>query len=328
MEIMHSGKTNILESIFMCSIGKSFRTKLDKEVINLDFNKSLIELNYNKSDRVGKVNCEIAEKKQFWVNDIKIKKLSDLLGNIHIVTFSPDDIEILKNGPNKRRKFLNMMISQIRPKYIYFLNEYLKVLEQRNIYLRQIKFDNKEENLLNIWDEKLAEYGVQIYEYRKQFIDKIINKMEVIHKNITDNQENIRIEYISDCKNKEEFFKILNNSRKIDILKGYTTKGIHRDDFNTYINDKNISIFGSQGQHRTAILTLKLSELQIIYDEIQEEPILLLDDFMSELDEKRRKNLLENVKLAQVLITCTDKLDMDNISHLYNIKNGRIKRVI
>ncbi len=328
MEIMHSGKTNILESIFMCSIGKSFRTKLDKEVINLDFNKSLIELNYNKSDRVGKVNCEIAEKKQFWVNDIKIKKLSDLLGNIHIVTFSPDDIEILKNGPNKRRKFLNMMISQIRPKYIYFLNQYLKVLEQRNIYLRQIKFDNKEENLLNVWDEKLAEYGVQIYEYRKQFIDKIINKMEVIHKNITDNQENIRIEYISDCKNKEEFFKILNNSRKIDILKGYTTKGIHRDDFNTYINDKNISIFGSQGQHRTAILTLKLSELQIIYDEIQEEPILLLDDFMSELDEKRRKNLLENVKLAQVLITCTDKLDMDNISHLYNIKNGRIKRVI
>lgn len=325
---MHSGKTNILESIFMCSIGKSFRTKLDKEVINLDFNKSLIELNYNKSDRVGKVNCEIAEKKQFWVNDIKIKKLSDLLGNIHIVTFSPDDIEILKNGPNKRRKFLNMMISQIRPKYIYFLNQYLKVLEQRNIYLRQIKFDNKEENLLNVWDEKLAEYGVQIYEYRKQFIDKIINKMEVIHKNITDNQENIRIEYISDCKNKEEFFKILNNSRKIDILKGYTTKGIHRDDFNTYINDKNISIFGSQGQHRTAILTLKLSELQIIYDEIQEEPILLLDDFMSELDEKRRKNLLENVKLAQVLITCTDKLDMDNISHLYNIKNGRIKRVI
>ena len=120
----------------------------------------------------------------------------------------------------------------------------------------------------------------------------------------------------------------MNNSRKIDILKGYTTKGIHRDDFNTYINDKNISIFGSQGQHRTAILTLKLSELQIIYDEIQEEPILLLDDFMSELDEKRRKNLLENVKLAQVLITCTDKLDMDNISHLYNIKNGRIKRVI
>ena len=179
--------------------------------------------------------------------------------------------------------------------------------------------------MLEIWDEKLAEYGVKIYEYRNEFIEKIKNKINNIHKKITDEKEEIKIEYISDCSNKENYLNILKERKKLDIIKGFTTKGIHRDDFMIYINDELVNVYGSQGQNRTVILSLKISELQVIYDEIGEYPILLLDDFMSELDEKRRKNFLENIKDTQVIITCTDKLELDNIKYkIYNVKKGEI----
>ena len=217
------------------------------------------------------------------------------------------------------------MISQLKPIYMYNLNLYLKTLEQRNNYLKQIRENNKEENMLDIWDEKLAEYGINIYKYRNEFLNKIKNKIEKIHYDITENKEKIEIEYITECINKEEYIKLLKQRRKLDIIKGFTTKGIHRDDFMIYINNKELSIYGSQGQNRTAILSLKLSELNIIYDEIGEYPILLLDDFMSELDEKRRKNLLEKIENTQVVITCTDKIDIENRNVLiYNVKNGKI----
>jgi DNA replication and repair protein RecF len=179
--------------------------------------------------------------------------------------------------------------------------------------------------MLDIWDEKLAEFAFIISNYRNEFIEKLKNKIEDIHYNITENKEKIKIEYITECKNKNDFLRLLKERRKIDIIKGFTTKGIHRDDFNIYINNKNVSIFGSQGQNRTAILSLKLSELQVINDEIGEYPILLLDDFMSELDERRRKSLIENIKEMQVIITCTDKIELENLNgSLYNVKNGNV----
>ena len=215
------------------------------------------------------------------------------------------------------------MISQLRPNYMYNLNLYLKTLEQRNNYLRQIREENKDENMLEIWDEKLSEYAINIYNYRKEFIEKIKNKIKNIHSEITDNKEEIEIEYITECNTKEKYLELLKQRRKLDIIKGYTTKGIHRDDFNIYINKKELDIYGSQGQHRTAILSLKLSELNIIKDEIGESPILLLDDFMSELDEKRRKNFLEKINDIQVIITCTEKIDIENKEILvYNVKSG------
>ena len=319
------GKTNIIEAIFLCSLGKSFRAKKDNEMIKLNEENAIVEIEYEKSDRDGKIKIEIGNKKNIYLNGIKIKKLSELLGNLNIVIFTPDDINILKGGPQNRRRFLDIMISQLRPNYMHILNLYLKTIEQRNKYLRQIKEEHKDENLLEIWDEKLAEYAVKICEYRKEFIEKIIKKINIIHKNITNGEEQIELEYITECDNKEKYLQLLKERRKLDIIKGFTTKGIHRDDFVIYINKKEIKIFGSQGQNRTAMLSLKLAELQVIYDEIGEYPILLLDDFMSELDKTRRKNFLENIEGTQVIITGTEKLDIENLEYLeYNVSNGKV----
>ena len=321
------GKTNILEAIFISGFGKSFRTSKEKEMIKLG--EDFLETNifYDKSDRSGKIKIIIADKKQIEVNGVKIKKLSELIGNLNLVIFTPDDIQILKNGPAERRRFLDMMIGQLRPNYVYILNMYNKTLEQRNNYLRQIRQEGKAESLLEIWDEKLVEYGNIISNYRREFINKIIEKINIIHKKITNDNEKIDIIYTSCCENKKNYMDLLTQRRKLDIIKGYTTKGIHRDDFEVYINNKELSIYGSQGQNRTAVLSLKLSELQVIHDEIEEEPILLLDDFMSELDIKRRRNFLNNINNTQVIITCAEKINFINENvdyYLYQVKKGEI----
>ena len=319
------GKTNIIEAIYLCGLGKSFRTNKDKEMIKLNENKSYVEVEFEKSDRDGKIKIELENKKNIYLNNIKLKKLSELLGNLNVVIFTPDDINILKGGPENRRRFLNIMISQLRPNYLNVLNLYKKTIEERNNYLRLIKEENKSEELLDIWDEKLAEYAEKIVNYRKEFINKISNKIVEIHKSITNNNEEIKIEYLTDCEKKENYLNLLKQRRKLDIIKGFTTKGIHRDDFVIYINGNQVNVYGSQGQNRTVMLSLKLSELQIIYDEIGEYPILLLDDFMSELDKERRKNFLENIKNNQVIITCTEKLNLENLNYLeYNVSDGKI----
>lgn len=320
------GKTNILESIYLCALGKSFRTKKEKELILFSEDNSFIEVNYQKKDREGKINLKINNKKIFYINDIKIKKLSEILGSINIVMFSPDDINIIKGNPEARRKFLNIMISQLRPKYIYNYNLYLKILEQRNNYLRQIKFENKNKELLEIWNEQLTNCAENVYNFRKEFIEKILNKINIVHSKMTDEKEKINIKYLSNFQNKEQFFKELKTNENIDIQKGYTTKGIHRDDFEVYINSNKLNIYGSQGQMRSFILSLKIAELDIFYDEIGEYPILLLDDFMSELDEKRRERFLKNIVNAQVLITCTDRIE-DKKGITFFVKNGKVDKL-
>ena len=319
------GKTNIIESIFLASIGKSFRSSKDIELIKFGESYAKIQIDFHKSDRDGNIEIQIANKKNININKIKIKKLSDLLGNINTVIFTPDDINILKGGPQNRRKFLDIMISQLRPNYMHAINLYKKALDERNNYLKKIKLEDANENLLELWDEQLISYGNIISNYRNEFIEKIKEKINIIHKNITGNKEDIRIEYISDCLDKNKFKEFLQERKKLDIIKGYTTRGIHRDDFQIFINDILVNVYGSQGQHRTAILSLKISELQVIADEIGENPILLLDDFMSELDEKRRNNFMENIKNTQVIITCTDKLLLNNIdAKIFRVNNGEI----
>lgn len=319
------GKTNIIESIFLCSIGKSFRASKDKELVKFDKDFFRIEVQYKKSDRDGKIKIEYSDKKHIFINGIKVKKFSELLGKINIVIFTPDDINILKNGPKMRRRFLDIMISQLRPNYIYCLNMYAKTLEQRNAYLKQIKLEHKSEDLLDLWNQKLYEYGEKIYKYRLEFIEKIKEKINDIHKKITDGNEEIKIEYISDFSSEENFYMQLKQNQKIDIIRGATSKGIHKDDFIVYLNGKNVNTYGSQGQNRTVVLSLKMSELQVIKDEIGENPILLLDDFMSELDKERRKNFLENIGDTQVFVTCTDKIDIENLnSNIYNVIDGEV----
>lgn len=322
------GKTNILESIFLCAIGKSFRAKKEKELINLDEKYATIEIDFEKADRSGKIKIELNDKKTIYINGIKQNKLSDILGKINVVMFSPDDIEILKSGPAKRRRFLNIMISQLRPKYMYNLNMYIKAVEQRNNYLRQIDLENKNKELLDVWDEKVAEYGYEVYKYRNEFIDKIKEKINRHHKEITENKEEIKIKYISDCESKEKYIEELKKTRGQDIAKGYTTKGVHRDDIYIYINGKQVNIYGSQGQNRTVILSLKLAELEIIKEDIGEYPILLLDDFMSELDQKRRENFLKNINNTQILITCTDEFTIqDKMCKKFKVNNANVEKV-
>lgn len=319
------GKTNIIESIFLCSMGKSFRARKEKEIINFEKEEAQIEIKYSKKDRDGKIKYTIGTNKSITINNIPIKKMSEILGNINIVLFSPEDINIIKDGPSDRRKFLNMLISQLRPNYIYTYNLYLKTLEQRNMYLKNISLDNKNEDLLDIYDERLAEYGILINKYREEFINKIKEKIEDIHKKVTQEKEIIKIKYISDCFEKQKFLEDLRKNRKQDILKGYTSIGIQRDDIYFFINGKKIDIYGSQGQQRTSILSLKLAELEIVKDEIGEYPILLLDDFMSELDSERRLNFLKNIKDTQIIITCTDNINIENVNiKKYEVKEGNI----
>lgn len=322
------GKTNIIEAIFICSMGKSFRTKKDKELIKFNEKESEIEIGYQKIDREGTIKYILNEKKCMFLNKVPIRKLSEILGNINIVMFSPEDINIIKNGPSRRRKFLNMLISQLRPQYIYNYNMYMKVLEEKNNYLKKIKLQYKDNNLLDIYDEKLSEYGNNINQYRNEFINKIKNKIEKIHRQITEEKEEINIKYISDCFDKKEYYEELIINREEDIKRGYTKKGIHRDDIVFYINHKQVDIYGSQGQQRTAILSLKLAELEVIYDELGEYPILLLDDFMSELDETRKKAFLKNIKNTQIIITCTDDIVIDNLQiNKFKVEKGKITKI-
>ncbi len=220
-----------------------------------------------------------------------------------------------------------MMISSLRPNYIHLLNSYNNCLEQRNNYLKQIKNENKKEENIDIWDEQLSSFSEKIYEYRKTFIEKYKEKVDLIHKKITKSgKESIKIKYISNGKDKKSFLENLKKSRDIDIKRGFTSTGIHRDDFIISINDRPVSIFGSQGQQRTSVLTLKLCELEIVREEIGESPILLLDDFMSELDNERRKSLIENIKGNQVIITCTDKMELEDRLNTYYVEAGICKK--
>jgi len=321
------GKTNIIESIFLCSLGKSFRTNKDKELIKFEKNEANVIIDYERKDREGQIKANISDKKNFFVNGIKQNKISDIIGKINVIIFTPDNIEIIKDGPQKRRKFLDMMISSLKPNYIHLLNTYNKALEQRNNYLRQIKFEGKSAEMLDIWDEQLSEISFKIYEYRKKYIEKFSEKIDDIHKKITKSgilEEKIEIRYISNGKSKETFLEALKKSREIDIKRGYTATGIHRDDFLIYINKRPVSVYGSQGQQRTAVLTLKLTELEIVKEEIGESPILLLDDFMSELDEERRKSFLESINGNQVIITCTDDIkNLDKDAKRIYVERGK-----
>ncbi len=324
------GKTNILEAIYLSAIGRSFQTNKDSELIKIGKEKAKIEVDYIKKDREGKINIEIENKKTFYINGIKQKKVSDIIGKINVVLFCPENIDIIKGGPAERRKFLDIMISQLKPNYIHILNRYIKTLEQRNTYLKQIKFDNKSKNMLEIWDERLAELSSNIYNYRIEYMQKIQKKIKEIHNNITNcgkQNEKIEINFISSGKNKNEYLEDLIKNRENDIRKGYTSTGSHRDDFDVLINDKKVNVYGSQGQARTSVLSLKLSELEIIYDEIEDKPILLLDDFMSELDENRRTNLTKAIKNNQVFITCTDKILVEEKNNtIYHIENAKLKK--
>ncbi len=305
------GKTNLLEGIYFNAIGKSFKNVRDKELIRFgeEYFKikttSVIDNEENITETV--VNRE--GYKGIKINGIKISKTSQLLEKIYIVIFSPEDLKIVKEDPEKRRRFIDRELCQIRKGYLSDLNNYRRILKQRNAYLKEVLIDKK---ILSVWDEEMAEYGSRIIERRRDFIEKIDIISNEIHSFISGNKESLKLEYEPNVyfkeKMKENFLKLLNERHEEDIKNNTTGRGPHRDDFRISVKEVDLRKFGSQGQQRTAALSLKLSEIKIIEEEKGEKPILLLDDVLSELDNERQSHLINYLGESQKFITTIDIL--------------------
>ncbi|WP_368489259.1 DNA replication/repair protein RecF [Clostridium sp. BJN0013] len=330
------GKTNILESIYYCSIGKSPRTNRDKELINWDNKESYIKVHVLKKSLDKKIEIKIFKegKKGININSIKISKLSELMGVLNVVMFSPEDLKIIKESPVYRRKFLDIELCKFSKKYYYSLVQYNKVLSQRNIILKNWDKSNYVD-ILQVYDKQLSKYGGVIIRLRNKYLKKLSEKGKVIHSNITSGVENIEFKYIT-CltsfdKIEDNLFEILEFNRKKDIYKGSTLYGPHRDDFIVNINGINARNFGSQGQQRTSILTMKFASLEIIKEIIGEYPVLLLDDVLSELDKNRQKYILSSIKEIQTFITCTGIDDIKKYivdeAQLFTVRKGKVSRI-
>jgi len=329
------GKTNILESIYLTGFGKSFRTNRDRDLITIDKDTSYVKIEARKkySDIVIEVKLWENKKKDIKVNGVPLKKLSEILGGINVVIFSPEDLKLIKEGPSERRRFIDREISHINKRYYHNLISYNKVLFQRNSLLKEMKVREGLKDTIDIWDEKLIEYGTEIILKRREFINKLNSLSRLMHRKITDGKENLEVKYIpnikfdiiqGDYKNiKENFMKKLKNSIDLDFSRGYTCYGPHKDDLGLYINEVDIRNFGSQGQQRTAALSLKLSEIELIKSEIGEYPVLLLDDVMSELDSTRQIFLVKNLQRVQTFITTTEIPE----KLLLYVKNSKIFHV-
>ncbi len=322
------GKTNALEALYLFSIGKSFRTQQDRELINFDENSTSLYIEYGDSMRSNEIEIVIRRdrKKQIKINDVPISKMGDLIGKFCVILFSPDELNLTKGSPNARRRFLDIALSQMRPKYYHILRRYNKVLEQRNNLIKKLRFspDEAMKQTIYVWNEKLAEYGMTIIEYRKRFVEKLSLYSREIHREISG--EEFLIKYKPAFETKEEFKEKLDKSTDKEIEQGFTLYGPHRDDLDIYTDGKDIKTYGSQGQHRSAVLALKLAQADMVYEDTGEYPILLLDDIMSELDSVRRAYLVGKIKNKQVIITCTDadEIGILNDANLIHIEKGRI----
>ena len=329
------GKTNIVESIYMLSFGKSFRTNKDKEIIKFEKENLYVGGSFNKYNSDYLIEIAIGKnKKGIKVNKIHIQKMYELLGNLNVVIFSPEDLRLVKDGPKERRSFIDKEISQIMPKYYNYLTNYNKILIQRNKLLKGKFID---ENLLDVYDESLVRYGSYIYILRRDFIKKIANISMEMHKRLTDNIEDLVINYKNQINVSDEdtietvynkFFEKLFSSRQHDIETRTTRYGIHKDDLNIYINDLDVRLYGSQGQQRTASISMKLSEVELIKNEVGEYPILILDDVFSELDETRQRLLIENLSQVQMFITTAEvshkKIFNKSNTTIFNISKGNV----
>jgi len=336
------GKTNLLESIYIASIGRTFRMNSENELINFFENKSTVEIHMFKNNYNIKIEIvlEKNKKKLVYINGVKLDKTSEMIGILNNVIFTPDDMKIIKGSPVERRRFINIDISQIKPKYKYLLNKYKKVTTERNLILKNYYSKYENQNILNIWNDYLVNIGTEIIIYRNEYIKNLKKYATDIYSNISGNKEELDIIYSSNIGcidlDKEEIKKIfhdkINNNYKNEILKGTSIYGPHKDDVLIKINERECKYFGSQGQQRSAILALKLAEIEIIKDEVGEYPILLLDDVLSELDNKRKSYLIEYIRGIQTIITTTEGYDLNNLTKDFNKKNfyineGKIRNI-
>ena len=328
------GKTNILEAIYILSTTKSLRGALDKEMVKFNEKESFIH-GYFVDDEISlKLDIELnkSKGKKAFINNIPAKKLNELVGLVNIIVFSPEDLNIIKSSPGKRRSFMDIELCQISKIYMNNLSYYKKILENRNKLLKEISIskDKKLIETLDIWDIQLAKYGSEIIKERKKFL-KQINEIAInLHKKITNNEEEIKIIYSMNV-DENSFYDELKKNRNKDIKTTITNIGPHRDDIEFFINDIEVKSYGSQGQQRTVALVLKLSEIKMVKDIFNKDAILLLDDVLSELDRKRQTILLDMVNSSQTFITCTgmEEFIESKIENkkIYKVTNGSVEEI-
>ena len=323
------GKTNILEALYVCSTTKSHRGSRDKEIIQFGEDESHIKLIVRKKDVPYRVDMHLKKNKTkgIAINGLPIKRASELFGIVNVVFFSPEDLSIIKSGPSERRKFIDIELCQLDKFYLHNIVNYNKIINQRNKLLKDISFhfDKSLYDTLDVCDIQLADYGNKIIKRREEFIHQINEIIFGIHNNLSGGRESIELRYEPNAEAVDIYNELIKN-RDRDMKLKSTSVGPHRDDIGFYIKDIDIRKYGSQGQQRTAALSLKLSEIELVKKIIHDSPVLLLDDVMSELDSSRQNQLLNSLDGIQTIVTCTglDEFVENRISvnRIYRIING------
>lgn len=324
------GKTNILEAIYVSATTKSHKGSKDRDIVNFHKEEAHIRTFLEKDGVETRVDMHLRKSKSkgIAIDGQKIKKAADLLGICNVVFFSPEDLGIIKDGPAERRRFVDMELCQLDSFYLYNLNHYNKIVNQRNKLLKDLYFNPDLRDTLNIWDSQLVSFGSKVIERRRLFAEQLNEIIYDIHMRLSGDREEISVRYEPDVEI-EEFEKKLQCSQEKDIKLKQTTVGPHRDDFSFLIEDVDIRKFGSQGQQRTAALSLKLSEIELVKKLTKDTPILLLDDVLSELDSNRQNYLLSSIKDIQTIITCTGLEEFVNnrfeINRVYKVTGGVVE---
>lgn len=305
------GKTNLVESVYLCCIGKSPRTDKDKDLVRWGEQNAFVKVNYNCRYGDGEISFDIKTqgKKRIAVNSVPIAKMAELMGYLNCIYFSPNEIKIISQSPAERRRFLDIDLCQTDKNYFYSLQRLNKAIAQRNNLLKRATSVAQLKEMVFVWDEQIAEEGARIVAKRRAFCEKLKVYAKRCHEKLTDGKETLELSYVTQIEGDttkdlaQNYLALLQNSLEKDFGLRYTSVGCQRDDICLKINGVDVRSFGSQGQLRTTALSLKLAELMIFKDIIGEYPVLLLDDVLSELDADRQKRLLHFDKRLQILLT-------------------------
>lgn len=323
------GKTNILEAIYYAATTKSHKGSKEKELIKFNQDNAHIEMLLEKKNLDYCIDLHLKHNstKGIAINKLPIKKASELFGIVNIVFFSPEDLNIIKNGPSERRRFIDIELSQLNKVYLSNLSNYNKIVNQRNKLLKDISLNSSNLDTLDIWDEQLVHYGNLIINDRKLFIQEMNEIIKVIHKKLSGDKESITLIY-ENSNGEHDLYELLRRNRAKDLRNRNTSVGPHRDDIGFLVNDIDIRTYGSQGQQRTVALSLKMAEIELVKKTIKDNPVLLLDDVLSELDSNRQNYLLDNIKNVQTIITCTGVDEFIkhrfNIDKIFYVENGTV----
>lgn len=330
------GKTNLLEALWLFCGGHSFRGSKDNEVIKWEKPFAKLEMRFDGQDReqTAKINF-VGSKKQVEINGVQKKSSASLIEKYCAVVFAPDHLNLIKRGPSERRKFIDSAICREKLKNAVVLSKYNRVLNQRNSLLKDIYRHPSLEDTLSIWDEPLIINGAMLIKNRIDYVKLLTERAAIYHSGISKGNENLKIRYVSSADIEdndsveiivEKLREKFKNNRSDDIRTGFTNYGPHRDDIEILINNKNAKSFASQGQQRSAVLSLKLAEASVLKERMGEEPVILLDDVLSELDSSRQDFLLNELTDCQVFITCCEESNKEQLKKgkVFHIKNGEV----